>query len=106
MIATLPTPPLPETASASCAPISPAELSAIVSAGISQRGFHICDGVELEGLWAAERLSPTEKLQRLHGFATENGWEVAAKDRVSSVLFQGIGRRAVLPGMWRLCGLK
>lgn len=76
-----------------------------VKGGIKRRGFHIADEESLSALWADEAISAIEKLQRVHSFATENGWEVAAKNHVTIALFQPTGRRSILPGMWRLCGM-
>lgn len=77
----------------------------VVSGGINRRGFHIADEESLRVLWAGAGIGSTEKLQRVHAFATEHGWEVATKNNVTTVLFQAAGRRAILPGMWRLCGM-
>jgi hypothetical protein len=77
----------------------------MVKGGIQRRGFHIADEESLTALWADEAISAIEKLQRVHAFASENGWEVAAKNRVTIALFQPTGRRSILPGMWRLCGM-
>ena len=76
-----------------------------VKGGIKRRGVHIADEESLSALWADEAISAIEKLQRVHSFATENGWEVAAKNHVTIALFQPTGRRSILPGMWRLCGM-
>ena len=79
--------------------------ASMVARGIHRRGFHIADAESLDALWEGLGFSPTEKLQRVHSFASDHGWEVASKDKVSTVLFQPAGRRAILPGMWRLCGM-
>ena len=85
---------------------SPVEnFALVVASGIHRRGFYIADEESLNALWEGLGITPTEKLQRVHSFASEHGWEVASKDKVCTVLFQPAGRRLILPGMWRLCGI-
>ena len=81
------------------------DFTSLISGGIERRGFHIADADSLNALWSEDGITATEKLQRVHSFASAHGWEVAAKNKVTTVLFQPTGRRSVLPGMWRLCGM-
>jgi hypothetical protein len=79
-------------------------LAEVISEGIERRGFHLVGREGLAVLWGGGRVSATEMLQALHGFATRNGWEAAARNRVETVLFQPTGRRKILPSIWRLKG--
>lgn len=80
------------------------ELATIIRAGIEERGYYVASGERLDLLWAGEPLSSTEKLMRLHTFATERGWHATGRSECQTALFQSELQGPVSAASWRLDG--
>ena len=79
-------------------------LAGFVEAGIRARGYHVVSRYELDALAPAGNSNGAEFLRWLHQFATEPGWEAASRRGMAQVLFQCLGQRRLVPGIWRLQG--